>query len=102
MPVDAKGAVKAAMNYVREMYADDEISDLLLEEVEPSKTHGTWLVTVSFYRPKTEYATGTLGQILGGSPSKRSYKVLSVDKATGTIHSMKMRAKVTPDDADRG
>lgn len=101
MPVDAKSAVRAAVKYLTDVYSDEPIADVLLEEIDTSKSGESWLVTLSFYRPKTPYAIGTVGQIIGGEASKRQYKVVNVDKSTGEIHSMKMRAKVTPDDAER-
>lgn len=101
MAIDAKEAVKAAMAYVADIYSSDKISDVLLEEIDRSKGGGSWLVTVSFYRPSTPYAIGTLGQIVGGNVSKRQYKVINVDRETAEIHSMTMRAKVTPDDGER-
>jgi hypothetical protein len=101
MAVDAKGAVQAAVRYLTEMYSNEEIADVLLEEIDTSKSGASWLVTLSFYRPKAPFAAGTLGQILGVDVSKRQYKVINVDKNTGEIHSMKMRARVSPDDAER-
>lgn len=101
MPIDAKAAVQSAVGYLTSIYPAEQIADVLLEEIDTSKNGGSWLVTLSFYRPKTPMAVGTLGQLLGGDVSKRQYKVINVDKNTGEIHSMKMRAKVTPDDAER-
>src|SRR5271167_132460 len=79
MPVDAKGAVQAAVKYLTDMYSAEQIADVLLEEIDTSKGGGSWLVTLSFYRPKTPFAIGTIGQMLGGDASKRQYKVINVD-----------------------
>src|SRR5262245_35108621 len=99
MAIDAKQAVQVAMEYVREMYSNEQISDLLLEEIETSKSGNDWLVTISFYRPTKGYPAGSIGEMIGGSTSaaRRQYKVLIVDKVQGTIHGMKIRARATSD-----
>ena len=66
MAVDAKGAVQAAMKYLGEMYSKEQIADVLLEEIDTSKGGGSWLVTLSFYRPSTPFEVGSIGQILWG------------------------------------
>lgn len=102
MPIDAKAAVRAAMEYLMDVYSQEQIADVLLEEIDTSKGGGSWLVTLSFYRPQEPFAAGTLGHVFGAANvSKRQYKVINVDKNTGTIHAMKMRAKVSPDDVER-
>jgi hypothetical protein len=96
MPLDAKQAVKAAMLYLADIYPPEELKDMLLEEIDTATTGDSWLVTVSFFRPQT-YPTGSFGSMFGGS--QRHYKVISVDKETGVINSMKMRTSAA--DAQR-
>ena len=47
--IDVKTAVRSALAFVRELYEDEEISNLGLEEVDLEET--VWHVTVGFSRP---------------------------------------------------
>jgi hypothetical protein len=99
--VDAKEAVKAANKYLRQVYAGANVSDILLEEIDTAKGGAAWLITLSFYRSTTlGIAPGGLGDLFQPI-NKRQYKVVSVDKKTGRVLSMRMRARVAPVDVER-
>ncbi len=91
--VSVKHAVKVAIDYVQDLYADSNLRNLLLEEVEFSEATNQWLVTVGFSLPETNEESTSLIM-----PSKRSlalsrrYKVVKIDAATGKPVSMKIRA----------
>lgn len=89
--MDAKEAVAAAKNYISELYEDEHISHLGLEETKHDERKGNWLITLSFSRswnrPRSK-AQETL-EALGATPSlNRSYKVVEV-AGDGHIISMK-------------
>ncbi len=90
--VSVKDAVKVAIDYVQDLYADSNLRNLLLEEVEFSEVTNQWLVTVGFSLPETNEESTSLIM-----PSKRSlalsrrYKVVKIDATTGKPVSMKIR-----------
>ena len=49
--MDVKDAVNAAKTYVAQLFADEGLSNLGLEEVEFDDGSGAWRVTVGFSRP---------------------------------------------------
>ena len=70
-------AVKAAKKYLAELFEDESINDIVLEEVVFDKTNDIWKITLSFARP------GTMSYIFPGSEQlneNRSYKVVHVSK----------------------
>jgi hypothetical protein len=93
--MEVREAVRTALNYVKEVYADENLSNLGLEEVEYVPERHEWLVTVGFSRPwdypKKEAPYMVLP--LGGSerPPSRAYKVVHIDDTTGRILEMKHR-----------
>ncbi len=91
--VSVKSAVKTAIDYVQDLYADSNLRDLMLEEVEFSEATDQWLVTVGFSLPETKEETQSL--IMPSKTSRalsRRYKVVNIDAATGKPVSMKIRA----------
>ena len=49
--MDVKEAIAAAKKYVAEVYSDEHVTNLGLEEVEHAVATGNWVVTLSFFRP---------------------------------------------------
>jgi hypothetical protein len=89
--MDVKQAVAAAKNYVAELFAQEGISNLGLEEVEFDEQAGEWRVTIGFSRP---WDTITGWAALGVQPQtnpRRSYKVVRVSDATGAAKSVRDR-----------
>jgi hypothetical protein len=93
--MDAKEAIAAAKAYVNEVYADEQISNVGLEEIEHVSTSGDWVVTLSFSRawntPRTR-AQEVLENLGAVSSLKRSHKVITM-AADGMILSMKDRIR---------
>jgi hypothetical protein len=89
--VDVKEAVAAAKNYISELYADEHVSNLGLEETEHDERNGIWLITLGFSRlwntPRSR-AQEVLENLGAVSSLKRSYKVIAVSDG-GNIISMK-------------
>jgi hypothetical protein len=53
-PLNVKSAVKIALNYVKELYEENNLQDLMLEEVDFSEAANQWLITVSFSLPENQ------------------------------------------------
>ncbi|MYB48922.1 MAG: hypothetical protein F4X72_06575 [Dehalococcoidia bacterium] len=81
--MDVKAAVKIAKTQVADLFADEEIVDIGLEEVEFDDSVGIWIVTIGFSRPweQKNALTAALGE---GRPS-RSYKVIRLADADGRM-----------------
>ena len=93
--MDVKEAIAAAKKYLIDIYADEEVSNLGLEEVEHTIPAGNWAVTLAFSRPwntPRTRAQEVLENIGGVSALKRSYKVITMGE-DGTVISMKNRVK---------
>jgi hypothetical protein len=80
---------------VKDIYADEEVTNLGLEEVEHVLAAGNWVVTLGFSRPwntprtRAQEVLENLGAV---SPLKRSYKVTTIAE-DGVVLSMKNRAR---------
>jgi hypothetical protein len=91
--MDVKQAIAAAKEYVKDVYAEEQVSNLGLEEVETDSSNH-WAITIGFSRPWNSPRT-RMQEILENIGDttvtlKRSYKVITVDY-NGTILSMKNR-----------
>jgi hypothetical protein len=93
--MDVKEAIAAAKKYVNEVYADEQVTNLGLEEVEHSPGAGSWEITLAFSRPWNTPRTRAqeiLENLGGVSSLKTSYKVITIAD-DGTVLSMKNRPK---------
>lgn len=94
--MDVKEAIAAAKNYVQEVYTDEPVTNLGLEEVEYVPETSTWQITVAFSRPwntprsRAQEILDNLGAV---SSLKRSYKVITMTE-DGSVLSMSNRAKM--------
>ena len=95
--INVKDAVRIAVEYVRGLYAPEELLDLRLEEVELSESGKYWLVTLGFVpeikkqqRP-IEPAAGGLLSMLRSQDLEREYKVVKINATSGDVQSMKIR-----------
>jgi hypothetical protein len=84
--IEAKQAVKIAMETMAELYAEGQVPHLTLEEVELGQDGATWAVLVSFSRT---FAKSTI-EAMTGQPGTTTYKKLEIDAETGVVRSMKM------------
>lgn len=94
--MDVKEAIAAAKNYVRDIYADEQLTNLGLEEVEHIQSAGNWVITLAFSRPwntPRTRAQEVLENLGGVSALKRSYKVITMAD-DGTVLSMRNREKM--------
>lgn len=86
--IDVREAVHRALQFIRDMYAGDNLTDVRLEEVEKDDVAPyNWHVTIGFRAPGTAAA---VSESLGG-PYERDYKVVKIDADTGQVLGMTMR-----------
>ena len=93
--MDAREAVRTARHYVSELFADDEIGRVDLEEVDFENESDVWKITVSFTRPndRPELVEAIIPghPLADATPVRRSYKVVNIDDASGSVTSLKHR-----------
>jgi hypothetical protein len=80
-----KEAIAKAKDYVWDLFSDDKIEHVALEEVEFDHHNNLWRITIGFSRP-WEQTAGLLGR---GAP--RAYKLVEIDDETGQLRAVKNR-----------
>jgi len=93
--VEVRDAVKRAKDYIAEVLADEQITNLGLEETEYDPGNGRWIITLGFSRPWSTPGTRAqevLEQLGAISSLRRSYKVITVSD-DGQVLSMKNRQR---------
>ena len=95
--MDVKEAAKLAKEYVSDLFAEEGIGNVGLEEIElrPGPSGSFWAVTVGFSRPWDHGGLATI--TLGQKGLRRSYKVLRIDDEQGTVESVKDRILQEPE-----
>lgn len=88
--MNVKEIVKYAIAHINDLFGDENISNLGLEEVKFNSEIGEWEVTVGFSRP-WDYPKGALASIASGPSAKRTYKIVTVKEANGEVISVKNR-----------
>lgn len=93
--MNVKEAVKLAKDHILDLFSDEEISNLGLEEVEFDYDSHVWHVTIGFSRPwdTPPNALAAIQQQL--STPRRTYKVVSIQDKTCEIQSIKNREAKT-------
>lgn len=93
--MDVKQAIAAAKSYIAEVYADEGVANLGLEETELDPAQDVWRITLSFSRPwntprtRAQEVLESLGAV---STLRRSHKTVVV-APDGSVLSMKDRAR---------
>lgn len=85
--IDVKEAVKIAQDYIGELYSDEEIRDLTLEEVEISQDDKFWIVTIGFTRPMSQPLNPI--EAMSGPKFSRFQKELMIDAESRLVRAMK-------------
>jgi hypothetical protein len=85
--VKIKEAVAIAKQHIQELFADEGITDIALEEVEPhldsdDPRENLWKITIGFTRPWD--APGAAGLAMG-LPRRRTYKIVDISDADGKV-----------------
>lgn len=89
--MDAKKAVRRAKEYIVDLFSDEELFNLGLEEVDFDGV--TWKITIGFSRSWDR--RGPLVTALAESRPERSYKILRIIDETGKVESLKDRTLET-------
>lgn len=87
--MDVKEAVQVAKNYILELFEEEGIVDVGLEEVDFDQSDSqsdNWVVTIGFSRSWNR----SIGSVLGGQTS-RSYKAVRIQDEDGRVLSVKDR-----------
>ena len=88
--MNVKEAVQAANRYITELFADEGVQDLGLEEVVFHESTQVWKITMGFSRPWERQGLAALGQ-----NRNRSFKVVEINDDTGEIVGMTHRSLTT-------
>jgi hypothetical protein len=94
--MQVREAVSLAKRYVQEIFSDEKIESISLEEVEFDEKVQIWSVTVGFTRP-WEGAPGTVAAqfaAAGMMPRRRDYKVVRLSDQDKKMISVKNRELV--------
>ncbi len=89
MAIDVKSAVSRAKAFVQDLFAEEGLSNLGLEEIERDDPAGVWRVTVGFSRPWNT-VKDALSALSGTAVQKRAYRVVLI-KDSGEVVSVKRR-----------
>ena len=87
--MDVKKAVKTAKAHIADLYADEDIRHIGLEEVVFDDAAGVWKVTVGFFREwdkDSALPPGFAGW------RKRSFKIVRIEDGSGRVKSMTHRS----------
>lgn len=93
--MEVKDAIRVAKDYVQEVFSDESVSNVGLEEVEYEAKDELWKITVGLSRPWNSPRTKArevLESLQGAyTPLKRVYKVVTLRDDDGSILSLKNR-----------
>jgi len=88
MIMDVKQAVATAREYITDLFADDGVMNLGLEEVQYDETQGEWKVTIGFSRP-WDTVPGGFSALTQTNPQRpRSLKVVRVSDLKRSVISV--------------
>ncbi len=95
--MNVKEAVQAAKEYVADLYADEPVRHIGVEEVTFDEQDDAWKVTIGFFRPWDEKLG--MSEILRASAEdrpahwrKRTFKVAEIDDHSGKVRSLTHRS----------
>jgi len=91
--IDVKDAVAKAKVYVADLFSDETLFNLGLEEVEWDGEAEVWRVTLGFSRPWNT-ARNAFTAISGEQAAKRAYRVVTM-RGDGEVMSLKRREAAT-------
>ena len=86
--MDVSLAVRTAKTYVSEVFKEEQIANLGLEEVEHDEL--TWNITIGFSRP-WNLTRNALNNLVRTEVPDRSYKIVVINDSDGRVLSMKDR-----------
>ena len=84
-------AVEIAKRHIQDLFHDENLSNLGLEEIEFNDDNKEWVVTVGFSRPWDEPKNAFAALANSASVPRRSFKVVRINDLTQQIVSVKNR-----------
>jgi hypothetical protein len=90
--MDIKQAAEVAKRRVADIFAEEGVANVGLEEIEYDRDDDTWHVTVGFSRAWD--AQGALG-IAAGLPRSRTYKLVTISDRDRAVLSVRQREGLT-------
>lgn len=88
--MEVKNVVRLAKAYLVDLIADENPTNIGLEEVEFDDNQRIWSVTLGFSRPWNSVRSAFTA-ISGEPAAKRAYRVIEISDNDGTVLSMKRR-----------
>lgn len=88
--MNVKDAVKHAKSYVADLFEDESLTSLGLEEVEHDDQAGVWRVTVGFSRPWNT-TRNALTALTGDPAVRRVFRVVTIRDSDSEVLSVKRR-----------
>ena len=94
--MDVKEAVRTAKEYLADLFVDEEVVNIGLEEVVFDDATNRWSITIGFSRPwdragKKAQTQGLVTALAETAPRARSYKVLRINGETRQVESLRDR-----------
>lgn len=98
--MDVKEAVGIAKGYVTDLFADESITHVGLEEVVFDESSGDWKVTIGFSPHWNQFSAALASSLGTGRPDRhnRSYKVVRIRDLDGRVKSLTDRLLVQSSD----
>lgn len=91
--MDQKQAIEAAKASILELFMSEGAADPALEEIEFDPHRNAWLVTISYFRPRSPLEA-SLFDTQHLPKYRRSERVVAIDDANGRVLSVKVPAGV--------
>ena len=94
--MNVQDAVRLAKDYVTDVFIEEQITNVGLEEVEFNESRNCWEITIGFSRP-WDYQTRSLFEQeedpfkMQRRPRTRSFKVVNIDAGKAKVLSIKNR-----------
>ena len=95
--MDVREAVSIAREYISDVYAEEEIQGIGLEEIRFDDAGNIWRVTIGFFRSWDRDVSSmaqSLRELQGPGPvdqRRRAFKVVQIDDESGRIMAMTHR-----------
>jgi hypothetical protein len=88
--MNIKEAVSRAKQHIYDLYAEETVANVGLEEVEFDDQYNKWIVTIGFSRPWDE-PRNALASLAQSPFPRRSYKIIRISDNKDNILSVKNR-----------
>ncbi|MFW2042298.1 hypothetical protein ACG94V_12930 [Acinetobacter sp. ULE_I001] len=89
--MEAKESIKLAKLFLRDIFEDENPIDIRLEEIELDD-YDKWIITLSYYKePNGQGPVGLMAIASAINANNREYKVVTIDKSSGEVESIKIR-----------